>query len=243
MLQAAAASSNVPRLRTATSAGRSVSGFMWEDMVSWGKTLAQGLRTTAPDDWALRVPSDWWIRYRDQEPVKDEFAKTHAAHWVAVVADVLDRNAGKGRTPSSWTGVAGMACAMHVDPGHMSRQKKGGHPGLNGHFFLALAAILDVPFESLFPTKQAWIADATDRLCRGSITRQEAQIFAAYSLAECARQRTGEASIDQHGAHAVAQHHAVEQAVCIAAILKVDRQLSSVLHRLLRGRHERMASL
>ena len=184
----------------------------------------------------IQVPPDWWIRYRDEEPVKEEFAKVHAAHWVSVVAGVLERNAGNGKTPNSWTGVAGMAGAMHIDPGHMSRQKKGGHPGLSGHFFLALAAILDVPLESLFPGKATWIAEATIRLCRASVSHEESRLFAAYCLAAVCRPESGGMLLNVHAVRTVMRDQAIEEAACVAAILKVDGQLSNILRDVLHKR-------
>ncbi len=203
--------------------------------MSWGKMASRKAADEASAGPRLSVPSDWWIRWRDDDPVKAEFAKAHAEHWVAVVDLALKRNAKDGIDPCSWTGLAGIAVAMHVDPGHMSRQKKGGHPGLNGHFFLALAAVLNEPIEKFFPEKGLWIAMATERLCRTSVTRGEADMFASYCL-NCVPMRPGLGqAIDGRALRKIAGSGSADlEAHCAATIVRVDNHLSRVLQGLLR---------
>lgn len=126
------------------------------------------------------LPADWWIRWRDRDPVEDKLARAHVKFWITVLGEALRKNKEIGRQPSSWEAFAD---AIHRDWANFSRRRAGGHARLSPQEFLAMASVVGLPTSALFPDTGDWIARTTKLLCRDSIGPDEAEIYARYSVA------------------------------------------------------------
>ena len=137
---------------------------------------------TQPSFVTFRV--NWWVRWRDREPVRHALVAAHREHWVPAVEAALRRNADSGRSPMTFTQVSqllgiGVVNFFRWRAGKTARES----PSLTGHDFQTLAEILDIPTAGLFPQPCDQLTRAVMRLCRRRASERDARALAAYCLA------------------------------------------------------------
>lgn len=128
--------------------------------------------------YQLALNERWWIRWRSRPPVREHLLRSHLRCWLPVVTGALKRNADSGQEPKTWTALSQL---LLCDNTTLWRWRDA-RVTLESQDFLALAGLMDVPVDSLFPTPSQWLATATRSLCHGDVEKHEAFSYAVYRL-------------------------------------------------------------
>ena len=127
----------------------------------------------------LALSVDWWVVWRHAPPVKDALTQACARHLRAVVNPVLSRNRRAKQTPRTVSQLAKT----------LDRSRESVHRWLGGQASPrdqldvgALAYVLGVPAQEMFPTEAFLIAEAARILGQPSVSEREAGAYAAYRL-------------------------------------------------------------
>ena len=129
-------------------------------------------------DRGLRT--QWWIEWRDKQPVRSALATSLLHHWVPVVKSRLAKNRVEQKTPCSWQGLAN---AVWRNPETLWRWRNGKHR-LSADDFLCLSSVLRVPVTDFFPEPIMWVASATETLCGSAWSNKQFYAYAAYCLSQ-----------------------------------------------------------
>lgn len=127
------------------------------------------------------IPGDWWIRWRDREPVRSALAQAHCAYWAEVVDEVLLDNERACRYPQSWTDVAQ---GMHRHVKNVERWREGRQQNYAPAAYLALSALLGIEASELVPGNLRWVATALRVLTEGQFTTEQCRPLAACVLCQ-----------------------------------------------------------
>jgi transcriptional regulator with XRE-family HTH domain len=133
--------------------------------------------TSAPRQLALTT--DWWLCWRDSDPVLSSLMRARAEHLSETITKVLRQNKNTQREPSSFTSLASLLSRNAVN---LWRWRSGASdPTLSD--ILSLAQILGVPVGELFPASSSLVARATYLLCgTDQVSQSEAILYAEYRL-------------------------------------------------------------
>ena len=129
------------------------------------------------------LPSNWWIVWRDVEPVRSALIEVQTKFWVDAVQESLIQNASDSSDsgwPSTWREVAKRICR---NVGNLKRWKTGQQTRYAPMDFLALAGSAGLNARDLLPDNITWVARATAMLCKNRIGELESRIFATLCVA------------------------------------------------------------
>ena len=126
-----------------------------------------------------QLPVNWWILWRDRDPVRKALVMAQTLHWVGILQAHLIKNSAQPNRPATWAAVA--AC-LNRDVANIKRWKAGKQTRYAPSDFLALAGCVGLDVRELFPTNTQWVAGAVQLLLREAIPSSEATIFSAYCV-------------------------------------------------------------
>jgi transcriptional regulator with XRE-family HTH domain len=127
----------------------------------------------------LAFTVDWWIEYRDADPVHTALVMADALHFLPLVDTALADNKARGKDP--WTKAA-LAKRLGRNPSNVWRLLSG-ESEPSSHDLRSIASILAIPVAELFPSEQDRIAKAAEYLCNKRVGYVDSMAYAAYRLA------------------------------------------------------------
>ena len=104
-----------------------------------------------------QLPVNWWILWRDRDPVRKALVMAQTLHWVGILQAHLIKNSAQPNRPATWAAVA--AC-LNRDVANIKRWKAGKQTRYAPSDFLALAGCVGLDVRELFPTNTQWVAGA-----------------------------------------------------------------------------------
>lgn len=122
------------------------------------------------------LPVDWWIKWRDEEPVQAALVQSHCVFWTGLVDEILLRNEREGTSPSTWRELALHLCRH---PKNFDRWRYGKQFNYAPHAFLSLASTLGLEVSEFMPSNLQWVAAAVRVLCSNGFTPEHCRLFAA----------------------------------------------------------------
>ena len=120
---------------------------------------------------------DWWIEYRDVDPVRRAFRLTDVQHWHPLIDDALERNKELHRSPSTWTALADR---LGRNSSNIYRLFTSGESGPSIDDLRSVASILGLPVTDFWMSDRDRIAKAAWTLCRGEAKLVETTAYVVY---------------------------------------------------------------
>lgn len=120
--------------------------------------------------------SEWWIIWRDREPVRTALNRALVMHCESRIEEILSTNKVSGREPASW---GKLATAIGREPGNMTRVRQGKQRASTSDLY-AIAMALKLPVEDLFPDRRSWLQLAVSHLCNGQLPPQYVEAYVRY---------------------------------------------------------------
>lgn len=108
------------------------------------------------------LPANWWIQWRDEDPIHAALVQAHCVYWSGCVDEVLSENERTDRGPHSWEHIA---AALYRDARNLRRWYRGRQYRYAPHAFLALSAVVGIEVSELFPASLTWMATTVRILC------------------------------------------------------------------------------
>lgn len=130
------------------------------------------------------TPADWWIRWRDHDPVRTALVQSHCEFWVGIVDELLIRNEEQQQFPGDWQELAK---AVLRNRKNLERWRGGKQFRYPPHDFLAMAGVLRIESSELIPNNLHWVAASARLMCKNGFTPEECRVFAACCLLQCGR--------------------------------------------------------
>lgn len=163
----------------------------------------------------LLTPCDWWIRWRDQPPVRQALARAHVEHFLPHLETALRQNQAAGRRPGNWYELAD---AVYRDVNHLRRRMSvvSASPKQSPQEYLALAGASQLAVEIFYPEKVDWIARACQLLCGNELTLEECRLHSRFCCQPAAALSQAEWGI----------------------VVRIDQRLHRVLRELIDGQQE-----
>jgi hypothetical protein len=125
----------------------------------------------------LAFAVDWWIDYRDVDPVRCAFRRTDVEHWHPLIEKALDRNKELRRNPSTW---AALADRLGRNMSNIYRIYTSGEGEPSNNDLRSLASILGLPVTVLWMSDRDRIAKAAKTLCRVGVDLVETTAYVVY---------------------------------------------------------------
>jgi hypothetical protein len=146
-----------------------------------------------PSSRLLAFAVDWWIDYRDVDPVRRAFRLTDVQYWHPLIQDVLESNKKLRCNPSSWLELAER---LRRDPTTIFKNVRAGTSQLSYFDLRSIATILNLPPTALWMSDRDRISKAAHTLCSGEANPHETM---AYYLYREARPAVEDSQLDPRG--------------------------------------------
>jgi hypothetical protein len=130
-----------------------------------------------PKSRLLAFAVDWWIMYRDVDPVRRALRQTDVQHWHPLIEKALERNKELRRSPSTF---AALAERLARDPTSIYRIITSGKSGASIDDLRSIASILGLPVTAFWMSDRDRIAKAARTLCRGGAGLVETTAYVIY---------------------------------------------------------------
>jgi hypothetical protein len=130
-----------------------------------------------PSSRLLAFAVDWWIDYRDVDPVRRAFRLTDVQHWQPLIEKALERNKELRRSPSTW---AALADRLARNASNVYRKYRSGESELSYDDLRSIASILSLPVAAFWMSDRDRIAKAARTLCRGGAALVETTAYVVY---------------------------------------------------------------
>jgi hypothetical protein len=130
-----------------------------------------------PSSRLLAFAVDWWIDYRDVDPVRGAFRLTDAQHWFPLIAMALKRNKELRCSPST---LEALADKLGRNVSNIFRVYKKGESEPSMDDLRSLASILNIPETDLWMNTRDRKAKAAWTLCKGRAELVETTAYVVY---------------------------------------------------------------
>jgi hypothetical protein len=130
-----------------------------------------------PSSRLLAFFVDWWINYRDVDPVRRAFRRADVEHWHPLIDATLKKNKELHRRPSSWIALAHI---LGRDPTTVFRIYKSGESEPRTDDLRSIAMILGLDVTDFLMTNRDRIAKAAKILCKGKVQLFETTAYFVY---------------------------------------------------------------
>src|SRR5262249_46481525 len=120
---------------------------------------------------------DWWIEYRDVDPVRRAFRLTDVQHWHPLIDATLQRNKELRRSPNTWTALADR---LGRNASNVYRTFTSGESEPSNDDLRSIASILGLPVTAFWMSDRDRIAKAARTLCRGGADLVETTAYVVY---------------------------------------------------------------
>jgi hypothetical protein len=120
---------------------------------------------------------DWWIEYRDVDPVRHAFRLTDVQHWHPLIEKALERNKELRRGPSTWTVLADR---LGRNASNVYRTYTSGQSEPTIDDLRSIASILGLPVTAFWMCDRDRKAKAARTLCRGGADLVETTAYVVY---------------------------------------------------------------
>jgi hypothetical protein len=125
----------------------------------------------------LAFAVDWWIDYRDVDPVRRAFRQTDVQHWHPVIEKALERNKELRRSPSTWTALADR---LGRNASNIYRLFTSGESEPTNDDLRSIASILSLAVTDLWMSDRDRIAKAAKTLCKGRAHLVDTTAYVVY---------------------------------------------------------------
>jgi hypothetical protein len=130
-----------------------------------------------PPSRLLAFVVDWWIDYRDVDPVRRAFRLTDVQHWHPLIDATIQRNKELRRSPSTWTALADR---LGRNASNIHRLFKSGESEPSIDDLRSIASILSLSVTDFLMNDRDRIAKAAKTLCRGRAHLVETTAYVVY---------------------------------------------------------------
>jgi hypothetical protein len=125
----------------------------------------------------LAFAEDWWIKYRDVDPVRRALRLTDVQHWHPLIEKALERNKELHRSPNTW---AALADRLGRNASNIYRTFTSGESEPSNDDLRSLASILGLPMTAFWMSDRDRIAKAARILCKGEANLVETTAYVIY---------------------------------------------------------------
>jgi hypothetical protein len=125
----------------------------------------------------LAFAVDWWIEFRDVDPVRGAFRRTDVEHWGRLIEETLKSNKKLGRSPST---QAALADRLGRHASNLIRVFMTGKSEASVDDLRSIAMILDLPVTAFWMSNRDRIAKAARILCVGGANLGETMAYVIY---------------------------------------------------------------
>jgi transcriptional regulator with XRE-family HTH domain len=125
----------------------------------------------------LALAVDWWIEYRDVDPVRRAFRLTDVEYWHRLIEKTLEKNKELHRNPSTWTALADK---LGRNISNIYRIFTSGESKPSIDDLRSIASILGLPVTDFLMNDRDRNAKAAKILCREKVELFEITAYVVY---------------------------------------------------------------